>query len=234
MIATVINALAVIAGSVLGVIFHKRIQENTTDIIYTGVGIITLVIGAKMALATQRIVFVALALVLGGLLGHALKIESGILRFGDFLKRKFAKQNKETTFAYGFLNASVLFCVGAMALVGSFKAGTEGNYELLLTKSVMDGFVSIILTAAMGIGVAFSTIPILVYQGALTLLSVWLKPLVSDLILSELTGVGGALVLMIGLNLLQLKTIKTANYIPSLVLIVLFVALEPFVPFKFG
>jgi hypothetical protein len=112
-----------------------------------------------------------------------------------------------------------------MTLIGSFKAGAEGDYTLLLTKSVMDGFMSIVFTAAMGIGVAFSAIPVLVYQGGLTLASVWLKPLVSEAMLKELTGVGGALLLMIGLNLLGIAKLKTANFLPALLLIVGFVAL---------
>ena len=154
-------------------------------------------------------------------------------RGGDPLPRESAEADirEEDTgkdFAYGFLNASVLFCVGAMALVGSFKAGAEGNYDLIFTKSVMDGFMSIVFTAAMGIGVAFSALSVLLYQGILTLAAGWLKPLVSEALLKELTGVGGALVIMIAINLLGLAKLKTANFLPALLLIVLFVVGEGF------
>jgi uncharacterized protein len=122
----------------------------------------------------------------------------------------------------------VLFCVGAMALVGSFKAGAEGDFTLILTKSVMDGFMAIMLCAAMGAGVAFSALSVLVYQGILTLAAVWVAPLVRQNLLNELTSVGGAMVVMIGINLLGMAKIKTANFLPALVLIVLLVAGQDF------
>ena len=195
---------------------------------------ISLILGIKMGLVTTRIVFMALALIIGGILGEWWNIEGGILRFGEFLKKRFAKKESGKDFAGGFLNASVLFCVGAMTLVGAFKAGAEGNYDLILTKSVMDGFMAIMLTAAMGIGVAFSAITILVYQGGITLLAGVLQPLVNELLLSELTAVGGVLVIMIGLNLLGLSKLKTANYIPALLITIGLITLEPLLPFALG
>jgi uncharacterized membrane protein YqgA involved in biofilm formation len=226
MIATVINAAAVILGSIIGLLLHARIKESFKNIVYVGAGIMTVILGVKMALESSKIVFLALSLIIGGILGEWWKIEDGILALGEALKRTFARKESGKDFAYAFLTASVLFCVGAMALVGSFKAGTEGDYTLILTKSVLDGFMAVMLTAALGIGVAFSAVTVLVYQGALTLAAAWLKPLVSDILLRELTGVGGALVLMIGVNLLGLAKLKTANFLPALLLIVLFVVLE--------
>lgn len=225
MIATVVNALAVLLGSVLGLLLHERLRESFKAIVFIGAGLTTIVIGAKMALSGSRIVLLALSLIIGGILGEWWRIEDGILSLGGALKRTFAKKETGKDFAYGFLDASVLFCVGAMTLIGSFKAGAEGDYSLILTKSVLDGFMAIVLTAALGIGVAFSAIPILVYQGGLTLAATWLKPLVSEALLKELSGVGGALVLMIGINLLGVAKLKTANFLPSLLLIVGFVAL---------
>jgi uncharacterized membrane protein YqgA involved in biofilm formation len=225
MIATVVNALAVIVGSFLGLLLHGRISDSFKTIVHVGAGVTTLVIAVQMAMSSSRIVLLALSLLLGGILGEWWGIEEGILRLGEALKRTFARGDSGRDFAYGFLNASVLFCVGAMTLIGSFKAGAEGDYTLLLTKSVMDGFMAIVFTAAMGIGVAFSAIPVFVYQGGLTLASVWLKPLVSEAMLKELTGVGGALLLMIGINLLGIAKLKTANFLPALLLIVGFVAL---------
>ncbi len=224
MIATLVNAAAVIVGSLIGLLLHGKIKESFKTVVSIGAGITTVVIGVQMAMASSQIVYLALALILGGILGTWWRIEDGILALGHTLKRTFARGDGGSDFAFGFLNASVLFCVGAMALVGSFKAGAEGDYSLILTKSVLDGFMSIVFTAAMGIGVAFSAVSILVYQGILTLAAGWLKPLVSDALLKELTGIGGALVLMIALNLLGIAKPKTANFLPSLVLIVLFVA----------
>jgi uncharacterized protein len=137
-------------------------------------------------------------------------------------------QEGKKTFALGFLNASVLFCVGAMTIVGAVKAGAEGEYDLILMKSIMDGFMAIMFSAALGIGVMFSIITILIYQGGLTLLASWIGPMIGGLGLSEISGLGGILVMMIGINLLKLREIKTANFLPGLVIILAFTTLEPF------
>jgi len=229
MIATIINAAAIILGSLIGLLMKAQIKEKYQDVIYTTIGISTLVIGMSMALASQRVLYMVLSLVVGGLVGTLANIEGGVLSFGEFLKKILRQKDDGNTsrFAYGFLDASVLFCVGAMAILGSLQAGAEGKFDILLTKSVMDGFIAILMTAALGIGVAFSALPVFAYQGLLTLLAGSLSPLISPLMLSELRGVGGVLVIMIGFNLLKLRSIKTANYLPAIVIVVLFAALEP-------
>lgn len=241
--------LTVFLGSLLGLFFGRSLKEETQNVVYISIGLISLLIGITMALEGTRILFMALSLILGGALGTALDLEGRIVSLGEFLHRlilrgqargKPSKGSRDEVppedetspsrrVGTGFLNASVLFCVGAMTIIGAFRAGVEGDLELLLTKSVMDGFMAIMMTAAMGIGVIFSVITILVYQGGLTLLSAWAAPWVSDLILSEITGVGGLMIMMIGINLLGLKKIKTADFIPALVVIVLFAGLEPLV-----
>lgn len=231
MIATVINALAIVIGSVMGLILRKGIKERYQAVIYAAAGITSLTIGIQMVLKTTHLLAFAIALIIGGLLGTWLDIEGGILRLGEGLRRRFDKKSEGSTFAAGFLNASVLYCAGAMAIVGAFKAGTEGDYSILLTKSVLDGFMSIIFAGAMGPGVIFSALSVLVYQGALTLLSVWVKPLVSGVMLAELTGIGGALVIMIGLGLLDIKKFKTADFLPALVAIILLVLVFPYIAF---
>jgi len=145
---------------------------------------------------------------------------------GEVTGGAVASTSGASSFAHGFLNASILFCVGAMALIGSFKAGAEGDYELILTKSVLDGFVAVILAAALGIGVAFSAIAVLAYQGSLTLLARFLQPYATQPVLAELTGLGGCLVVMIGINLLGLARLKTANFLPGLLIILLLLAVE--------
>ncbi|HCO49594.1 MAG TPA: DUF554 domain-containing protein [Spirochaetaceae bacterium] len=231
MFGTIINALAVIIGSILGLILRKGIKERYQQIIFAAAGVTSLIIGVQMALKTTHLLAFALALIIGGLVGTWINIEGAVMDFGDRLKRRFDRKSEGSTFALGFLNASVLYCSGAMAIVGSFKAGTEGDYSLLLTKSVLDGFMSIIFAGAMGPGVAFSAISILVYQGLLTLVSVWVKPFVTDLMLAELTGIGGALVIMIGLGLLDIKKFKTGDFLPALVVTILLVLAFPYVPF---
>ncbi len=246
MFPTLVNCATVIIGSLLGLLLAGRISEKYKAAIFDGAGTATIIIGVSMSLASQRIIYVALALIAGGLLGTAADVDGAILRFGSFLERISLRRRDRPAqkaaapatstgadvreawdFGHGFLNASVLFCVGAMALLGSFQAGTEGNYTLLLTKSVLDGFMAILLAAAMGPGVAFSALPVFVYQAVLTLGASTVKPFVSELMISELTGIGGAMVLMIGFNLLSLKKIKTANFLPALVLVVLFALFDP-------
>ncbi len=231
MIATVINALAVVLGSLIGLLLHKGIKEQYQKIIFAAAGITSLVIGIQMALTTKHLLAFAIALILGGLAGTALNIEGAIMSFGERLKNRFDRNSEGSSFALGFLNASVLFCAGAMAIVGSFKAGTEGDYSLILTKSILDGFMSIIFAGAMGKGVMFSSLTILVYQGALTLLSVKIKPFVSEVMLTELSAIGGALVIMIGLSLLDIRKFKTADFVPALVVTVLLVLVFPYASF---
>ncbi len=239
MIATIINAAAVILGSLAGLFLEKSVGARSKEVVYIGIGLVSLVIGISMALEGTRIITMALSLVIGGGIGSWLRLEERIVDFGELLKRLFlprrlhggaeGAESAGARVGEGFLNASVLFCVGAMAIIGSFKAGVEGDLELLLTKSVMDGFMAVVLTAAMGIGVIFSALTILVYQGGLTLLSAWASPWITDLMLSEITGVGGVTIMMIGINLLGLRKIRTADYIPALPAAALFAGLEPVV-----
>ncbi len=230
MIATVINAAAIVLGSVIGLFIRKGIKDEYRNIVFTAAGLTSLTIGIQMVLETTHILAFALSLMLGGLLGTMLDVEGRIERLGERLKQRFASKS-EGAFAAGFLNGSVLFCTGAMAILGSFQAGTEGNYSLILTKSVLDGFVSIIFASAMGIGVAFSALSVFVYQGVLTLLSGSIKPYVSELMLAELTGTGGALILMIGLGLLGIKSFKTGNFLPAILVIVGLVLVMPILSF---
>jgi len=241
MIATIINALAIVVGTIIGLLARKGFSEKARDAVYNATGVISLVIGFTMAIKTEHVLAFALAIIAGGLTGSALDIEGAIYRLGEWLRRKFAKNSDDGAgeqtgasanagFAYGFLNASVLFCVGAMALVGSFKAGAEGDYDLILTKSVMDGVIAIMFAGAMGAGVGFSAISVLVYQGILTLAAVWVKPYVTETMMVEMSAVGGALVVMIGINLLGLKKIRTGDFLPSLVIIVVLALLFRYIP----
>lgn len=263
MIATIINALAIILGALVGLVFARKITDEMSDIIASAAGIVTLVIGMQMAFQARNVIYLALALILGGILGTWWDIDGLILALGRLLERRFGGVKKavqsdkglkadagkvqndaaaghadaanpavgshpsNSRFAYAFLNSSVLFCVGAMAIVGSFKAGVEKDYTMLFTKSVLDGFMAIVFAAAMGVGTAFSALSILAYQGLMTLGSGFLAPFMTERMIAELTGTGGALVLMIAVNLLGLRKLKTANYLPALLIVAAFVLLDP-------
>ena len=232
MLAVFINVAAVVAGSLVGLLFIKKNSGKLRTIVMTSAGLVTLLIGLQMAWKGQRILYLLLSILIGGLVGYLLDLEGKILKFGEALRRLVPGGKEDTgTFAQGFLAASVLFCVGAMSILGSFQAGAEGKMDIILVKSVMDGCMAVILTGALGAGVGFSALTILVYQGALTLAAVWVKPWVDlhPLVLSEVSGVGGLMVAMIALNLLELKKIPTGNFLPALVVVVLFVLVDPWV-----
>lgn len=252
MLGTIVNCITIIIGSFLGIFFSRKITDEISDVICAGAGVVTLIIGFQMAFKTVNIIYLALSLIIGGILGTWWDIDGKILALGRLLEKRFGPRKNKSSgvmdstdsigsesspvsvsgnsrFAYAFLNSSVLFCVGAMAIIGSFKAGTEGDYTILFTKSVLDGFLAIVFGAAMGIGTAFSALSILVYQGSLTIASGFLKPYVSERMIAELTGLGGAFIVMIGINLLNLRKLKTANYLPALIVIVLLVLLDPLV-----
>ena len=238
MLAVLVNCIAIIIGSLIGVVFSKKISDNLSKVVQTGAGVVTLVIGMEMALAYDNIIFLAMAIITGGIIGSWMDIDGRILMVGDALGRLVLRKSatSKTTategdgdetgasnFAYGFLNASVLFCVGAMAILGSLKAGIDGDYTIIFTKSVLDGFMAIVFAAALGIGSAFSALSVLVYQGGLTLLAALVAPYVNDILLAELGAAGGVLIIMIGLNLIGIARIKTADYLPALVLSGIFV-----------
>lgn len=231
MLAVFVNCGAIILGSIIGLLFSKKFTEELSDMIQTGCGVITVVIGLQMAFKYNNIVFMALSIIIGAIIGYVIDIDGAILKLGYKLEKITMRGEKKSdkNFAYAFLNSSVLFCVGAMAIVGSFEAGVNHDYTTIFTKSILDGFMAIGFAAALGVGTAFSALAILVYQGALTLLSMWLQPYVSELLINEVSAVGGALIIMIGINLLGLKKIKTANFLPALVIEILFVVFVPMI-----
>ncbi|MDR1785716.1 MAG: DUF554 domain-containing protein [Spirochaetaceae bacterium] len=246
MIAVFVNCAVVILGSILGVLFSRKISDPLSEVISTAAGVISIVIGIKMALGFSNIVFLTLSMILGGLTGTAADIDGRIHGFGGLLEKVFFRRRGQELpvtgsggdapgrgrkdFPRAFLNGSVLFCVGAMSIIGSLQAGIQRDYTIILTKSVLDGFMAVVFSAALGIGTAFSAITILVYQGLLTLFASAISRFMTDEMLGEISAAGGVLVLMIGLGLAGVRQIKTANYLPALVFIALFVLLGPYLP----
>lgn len=231
MVAVFINVISVIIGALIGVVFKKKLSQKYEKSVFISAGIISLSIGISMVLVTNHILLFAISLMLGGIIGTFLNIEDNIEKFGESLKKCFAPKDNSGNFAMGFLTASMLFCFGSMSIIGSFQAGTKGAYDLIYTKSVMDGFVAIFMTGVYGIGVAFSALTILVYQGILTLLSIWIEPYVSETMLEEVTAIGGSMIIMIGINLLKITKIKIGNFLPALIFAVIFTLLIPYISF---
>ncbi len=224
MIATYINAIAIILGCIIGLLFRKIISERIKKIIYQGAGLSSLLMGILMVVKTKHPVLVVFSILLGGIIGEILKIEARLEKLGDYLMAR-VKQKESSTFTQGFVTASLIFCVGAMTIIGSINAST-GSYNLLLVKSIMDGTISIAFASILGIGVMFSALIVLIYQGALTYLASFLLFIKSPIYLNEISGAGGILIVSIGINLLFGKKIKIGNFIPALFLIIIFVFLK--------
>ncbi len=221
MIGVFANTVCVVVGSLLGLILRRGIPQNIKKIIMTGLGLFTCMLGIKMGLEMGRALVVVLSLVTGGVLGELFRIEDFLEGIATKLK-VVVKARNDTSFAQAFVTASLLFCVGPMTILGSLQAGLENNPELLFVKSLMDGVSAVILCSTIGIGVIFSALVVLLYQGFLVLLAQQLQFLMNPLYLNDFTSVGGMLVFAIGLKLLDVKQIKVANFLPALVLVLLF------------
>jgi len=219
MLAVFINCGTVIIGSLIGILVGRHIKDSFKEIVFSCCGLITLVMGIQMAIATSNALVLLIALLIGGALGYLLRIEDRVLSLGDRLGRATgnASASEDRRFAKGFLTASVLFCSGAMSVVGSIQAGTTGEMTTILIKSVMDGCMAVVFASVYGIGVLFSFLFILVYQGFFTLAGGWLEPLLGEVGINELSAEGGVLLLMIGFGLLKIREFKTANFLPALI-----------------
>lgn len=219
MIAAVVNAAVVVLGGLLGLLLAGRLKEEHTNTIVNALGICVMVIGITSAIVTANILVVILCLVVGTIAGELLQIEHRLDTVGDWLKAKVAKKGAGR-FTEGFVTASLLFCVGSMAIMGSFDAGLRGDYSTIFAKSALDGVMAVTFAATMGVGVLFSGGAILVYQGALTLLAGLVEPFLSAAVVTEMSAVGGVMLIGTGMNILGLthQRIKVGNMLPALIL----------------
>ena len=218
MTATFINAFAVILGGLLGLLLKKKISSSFKDIVMMAAGVTTLVLGIDMALEASSAIANLFALIIGGFIGFALRIEDRVLSLGDRIERLGGKKSPGGDFAKGFLNSSLLFCTGAMSIVGSIQAGTSGNWELILIKSVMDGFMAIVFASTYGLGVFASAVTIIIYQGFFTLAGVYIEPILGTEGINAMASTGGLLLIFLALSLLNLKDCRTGNFLPALIL----------------
>lgn len=235
-LGTIINTAAIIAGGLLGLIFGKKIPERLQDTLMKANGICVLFIGIAGALQEMFTVsdgkvssggtmMMIGALAIGAVIGELLNIEHHMERFGEWLKKK-TKSDKDTSFVDGFVTASLTVCIGAMAVVGSINDGIYGDYSILTAKAVLDLIIIIIMTASMGKGCIFSAIPVLVFQGSITLLAKLIEPIMTETALSYLSLTGSMLIFCVGVNLVWGKKIKVANLLPSIVIAVIWAVVE--------
>ena len=225
MLGTIINVITVVAGSALGLALNKKLPKRFVNIFFQVVGLFTFFLGISMALKTTRQLHLIMALIGGALIGELLNLERLTERFSNFIKRKFNLGGEK--FTEGLLTAFLLYCMGSLTILGAIEEGMVGSSKLLLIKSLMDGVSSIALASGLGIGVMFSAIPLLIYQGSLTLLAVGFGEFVPAEIITELSAVGGILLIGLAINILEIKKIKVMNMLPALIMIVILIWLFP-------
>lgn len=219
MTGTFINVVAILAGSAIGLLLGSRLSDHLKSTVLSGMGIFTAAVGMQMFLKTENPLVVLGALILGALLGEWLRIETWLENRGIWLEKRFRRSSAgaSSPFVRGFLAASVLYCTGPMALLGSISDGLSGDYLTLSIKSVLDGFLSIAFASTLGVGVAFSALPVLAYQGAISFLAAQLNAIVSTAMMNEMTATGGILLIGIGISsLLEIKKIRVGNFLPAL------------------
>jgi len=215
MTGTLINAASVLAGSAVGLAAGHRLPERLRETVMKGIGLMTLVIGAQMALRTGNVLIVLGSVLVGGVLGASLRLHDGLDAMGSALQRRFASAG-DGRFSEAFVTSSLVFCVGPMTVMGAIQDGLTGDYHLLAVKSTLDGFASLAFAASLGPGVVASTGTVLAFQGALTLFASQLQDALTSRMIQEMTSAGGVLILGIGFNLLRLDRIRVADFLPAL------------------
>ena len=220
MTGTFINITAIIIGGLLGIFFGARLSDNIKNTVIAGMGIFTAAIGIEMFLKTENPLIVLGALIVGGLLGEWWGLENRVQSLGIWLEKRLtgSSEGSSSRFVRGFLSASLLFCTGPMAVLGSISDGLRGDYLTLSIKSVLDGFISIAFASTMGMGVIFSALPLFAYQGSISLLAAQLNSIMSNSMMNEMTATGGILLIGIGISsLLEIKKIRIGSFLPALV-----------------
>ncbi|MDD3839395.1 MAG: DUF554 domain-containing protein [Clostridia bacterium] len=212
---TIVNVIAIICGSILGTFLKGGLPEKYKNIVIQAVSLSVVIIGITMAIKSQNILIVIISLIIGGIIGELLKIEDRLQGIGEKIQSKFSGKG-DGRFVQGFITATLIYCVGAMAIMGALQSGLEARHDILYAKSMLDGITAIIFSSTMGIGVAFSAGPVLLYEGAIVLASSGLKAYMSDVVILEMAAVGGILIVGIGITMLDIKKINVGNMLPAI------------------
>ncbi|MDD2494510.1 MAG: DUF554 domain-containing protein [Tissierellia bacterium] len=219
MIGVLVNTVAVIIGSIIGLIFKKGIPDKYIDGVMLGIGLCTVYIGISGALKGENTLILIFSIVIGSLIGTFLDIDMRLNSIGKWIESRFnTSSNNHSSVAAGFVTASLLFCIGAMTIVGSLNAGLVGDNEMLFTKSLLDFISSIMLTVSLGIGVLFSAAFVFVFQSSIVLLAQYLQPVLTEGSIAEITCAGSIIIIALGLNIIGFTKIKVANYLPAIII----------------
>lgn len=217
MLGTIVNTVAVIIGGTIGMFLQKGLSQRLSDTIMKGLGLCTLYLGISGSLKGENSLILIISIVAGALIGEGVDLDKRLNQFGGWLESRFkSKEGQRISIAEGFVTASLLFCVGAMTIVGSLQSGLTGNHEMLFNKSVLDCVAAVIFASSLGIGVIFSAAFVFVYQGAITLLAQWVSPILTDNIINEMTCVGSVIIAGLALNMLGITKLKVMNYVPAI------------------
>lgn len=216
MLGTLVNTVAIIVGGSLGLLFKKGIPSKLTDTIMNGLALCVLYIGFTGALKGENALVIIFSMVIGAVIGECLDLDARVNQLGLWLEKKFKKSDSKTSISEGFVTASLLFCVGAMAIIGALQDGLVGNYDMLLTKSMLDGVSAIVFASTLGVGVILSSAFVFTYQGSISLLAGVLAPFLTDSVINEMTCVGSLLIIALGLNVLKVTHIKIMNLVPAI------------------
>ncbi|GHV81664.1 membrane protein [Spirochaetia bacterium] len=227
MLGTIVNTAVIVVCALIGCFLIRGIPERFEEILRKAIGLSIIYVGLKGAFDNQRVLLLIMSLVIGAILGELINIDKLMNRAGCWAERKLGMSGG--SFSHGFVSASILFCSGSMAIVGSMQSGMSGNHETLFAKSILDGSISLVFGASMGIGVVFSAIPVFLYQGAIALASMAVKDMLTPDIIREMSAVGNLLVAAIGFNFLSIKEIKVANLIPAIFIPWVYIAVEQLV-----
>ena len=228
MIGTLVNAAAIVAGGLVGLLLKKGIKDRYKTTVMQAIGLSVILIGVRSALYATDLLGVIVCMVVGSLLGEAVRIEDRIEALSAYAEKHFSR-SANGGFSKGLVTASLVFCVGSMAIVGSLESGLTGNHETLFAKSLLDGVTSVVFAATFGSGVIFSAAPVLIYQGSITLGASLLKPYLTAGVIAQMSGVGGLLIAAIGINMLALSHIKVGNMLPAILLpLIYFMAIRLF------
>ena len=214
MVGTLVNTLAIVVGSLLGISLRRGISDAYKETVIAAIGLAVLLIGLKSALQTDDLLLVIISLAMGAVIGEMLRIEVRLEALGRWIGSQMGRAGEGV--AQGFVTASLVFCVGAMAIIGSLESGLTGNHQTLFAKSLLDGVTSVIFASTLGIGVIFSSVSVLIYQGAITLAAAYLKPFLTAGVVAQMSAVGGLLIVAIGLNILDIKKLRIGNMLPGL------------------
>lgn len=228
MTGTLLNIATVLLGGGLGVFLGARLPERMRETVMHGLGLVTLIVGIDLALETQNILIPMGSVLVGAILGEWWRIDLALEKLSEWLRERVSKRISHASMAHfteGFITASLVFCVGPLTVLGSIQDGLNGDYSLLAIKSMLDGFAALAFASSLGIGVLFSVLTVLIYQGGLTLLAGLAQNALSDGMITEMSAVGGIMIMAIGLLLLDLKKIRVANMLPGLIIAPLVVAL---------